>query len=331
METIKLSGQTTASDAKGVIDTEKASSPMDLRVEMLSAALNRHSRDNDKIGYYDPLLSVVSPPSGHKRMRGGYKIWPEKGTDPADTLRVLSMGNSTSVWPASNWSEQLAEKLMAEEFKLTLFHGAGKGSTSSQEVLRVLRDAPGIDPHLIVSLSGITDIGYLLSAMDNPFAHKYTRRVMDFLSETEMVTDVVYGYPNMLTPAQSWCHNQRMARVLADEMGIPLLVFLQPVQGYGAYSMTPEEDVSFQEKAGVILRAIGKTYGQCVVEFYEEVRAIIAENPDKYDHIVDFTDVFVDCPGAYRDHRHQSPKGVAHLATQMLPIVRQRLHDVTLN
>lgn len=322
--------KTSDTGTSDLIETAQPTSPsMAERTEALAAALQKHSKDNDKLGYYDPLLSVVSPPSGHKRMRGGYKIWPENGANPASTLRILSMGNSTSVWPRSNWSELLAEKLEEEGHSLTLFHGAGKGSTSSQEVLRVLRDAPGIDPHLVISLSGITDIGYLLLAMDNPFAHKYTRRVMNFLAETEMVTDVVYGYPNTLSPAQSWCRNQRIARVLADEMGIPLLVFLQPVQGYGAYDMSEEEEAFFQKKASVVLQAINKPYGQCVVEFYEEVRSIISEDPEKYDHIIDFTDVFADCPGAYRDHRHQSPEGVSHLAARMLPIVREQVQKIT--
>lgn len=294
-------------------------------VRDLEATVDRFTQESDKIGFFDPLLSVVSPPSRHKRMEGGYKIWPEDGPDPAETLRILSYGNSTAVWPLGNWSQQVAEVLTQGGSQITLFHGAGKGSTSSQEVLRVLRDAPQIKPHLIMSLSGICDIGYLLNAPSHPFTHKYTRRVMDFVAATELVSDVVYGYPGQDSPAQVWCRNQRLARVLADEMGFPIVVFLQPVQGFGRYDQTEEERAFFESKQSVVLRAAGKPYGQCVTEFYTEVFEIMAARPQDFDHVVDFTDVFADCPMAYRDHRHQNAKGVAHLAKMMLPVVAARL------
>lgn len=285
----------------------------------LSAVFARHYKETDKIGVFDPLLSVVSPPSRHGRISGGYKLWPEAGSDPAKTLRLLSYGNSTGVWPLGNWSEIVARKLEAKSLPVTLFHGAGKGNTSSQEAIRILRDAPAIRPHLAFSLSGICDIGYLLNSATQPFAHKYTRRVLDYVRETAFVTDVVYGYPDDSSPAAAWCRNQRLARVMAEELGFPLIVFLQPVQGYGRYDQSDAEKAFFNDKAKVVLGAAGKPYGDCVKEFYDEVLNIIARNASDYDHVIDFTDVFADCPGAYRDHRHQNEKGVAHLAAKMLP------------
>lgn len=300
----------------------------DPTLENLSRAIERHMLPQDRLGHYDVLLGVIGPPIGYPRMRGGYKLWPERVSNPALSLRLMSIGNSTGLWPLSNWSQLVAEALTAEGYRLTLYHGAGKGSTSSQDVLRVLRDAPAIQPHLIFSLSGITDIGYLLLAKNYPFSHKYTRRAMDFLKDTKMVSDVAFGMPNPHSPAENWCHNQRTMRVLAEETGAQIVTFLQPVQGFGAYEMSAEEADFFAQKSKVMLQSSAKPYGECVTEFYEEVRGIIAADPQKYDHIVDFTDVFADCPGAYRDHRHQNEKGVAHLATRMLPILRSRLEAV---
>ncbi|MDE4193119.1 hypothetical protein [Phaeobacter gallaeciensis] len=291
----------------------------------LADTVAKHTKPNDKIGYFDFLLGAVSPPSGHKRMRGGYKIWPEGSGDPSLTLRLMTLGNSTGVWPKANWSQQVAEALVAEGTPTTVFHGAGKGATSTQEVLRVLRDAPGIEPHAIFSLSGITDIGYLMLPPNNPFAQKYVRRVMNFLADTNLVSDVLFGYPVHRSPAANWCHNQRMAKIIANGLGIPYFVFLQPVQGYGKYKQTPEERKFFESKAKVVLHAIGKPYGDCVIEFYEEVKEIIKASPEDFSHVIDFTDVFSDCPGAYRDHRHQNEVGIAHLAKNMLPVVRECL------
>jgi hypothetical protein len=306
-------------------------SEQERQIKAIQNAISRYISVSDPIHAFDPLLSVVSPPSRHKRMEGGYKIWPETDTDPRTTLRIMSYGNSTAVWPLGNWSQLFADDLISDGFNITLFHGAGKGSSSSQEVLRVLRDAPQIQPHLIVALSGICDIGYLLNSAAHPFAHKYTRRIMDFLSATGAVRDVVYGYPGRDSPARVWCRNQRMARVLADEMGIPLLVFLQPVQGFGKYVQNDEESIFYESKSRVILRETGKSYGECLVEFYTDVLKIMAANPADYSHVVDFTDVFYDCPGAYRDHRHQSAVGVAHLASRMLPYVKKYLQATNIS
>lgn len=315
-------------DSGAAVNPDEEDDGINPTLDRLAQALERHIHPNDKLGHYDALLGVIGPPVGYPRMSGGYKLWPERVSNPALSVRLMSIGNSTGLWPGSNWSQQVAEALTKEGYRLTLYHGAGKGSTSSQDVLRVLRDAPAVNPALIFSLSGITDIGYLLLAKNNPFSHKYTRRVMEFLKDSGMVSDVAFGLPRRLSPAQSWCQNQRMMRVLADEIGARIVTFLQPVQGYGAYDMSEEEAAFFAAKAKVILQAVAKPYEECVTEFYEEVKAIIAADPAKYSHIVDFTDVFADCPGAYRDHRHQSPKGVAHLAARMLPIVRQHLEEI---
>ncbi|MEX1122711.1 MAG: SGNH/GDSL hydrolase family protein [Balneolales bacterium] len=241
------------------------------------------------------------------------------------TLRIMSYGNSTSVWPNGNWSQLFTDDLLAKGADVTLFHGAGKGSTSCQEVLRVLRDAPQIKPHLIVALSGICDIGYLLNGPTQPFAHKYTKRMMDFLVTCGVVRDIVYGYPSNDSPAQVWCRNSRMARVLADEMRIPIIIFLQPTQGFGTYIQNEDEKAHYESKSSVVLRAANKSYGQCVSEFYTEVLEIIAASPSAYSHVIDFTNVFADCTNVYRDHRHQNLKGVKHLANQMLPFIIDKL------
>jgi hypothetical protein len=281
------------------------------------------AQDDDPIGLYDPYLSAVSPKGNHAHFRGGYKIWPNGAQVARADLRLMCIGNSTSLWPHAAWSLELGQMLASKDRIVAIYNGAGKGNTSSQEVLRVLRDAPGIGPDLIICLSGICDIGYLLNAKGYPFRHKYTRRVMDDLVQREIVDDVTFGMPDLASPAEAWCRNQRMARALTEELGTQMLTFLQPVQGYGAYPQSAEERAFFKTKAEVILRAADKPYGQCVHEFYSEVLDIMARDPRPYRHIVDFTAVFDDCPGAFRDHRHQSPLGVTYLAEKMLPHVRR--------
>lgn len=279
----------------------------------------------DPIGTLDAYLSAVSPRGEYPFYRAGYMLWPNPREAENASIRLLSMGNSTSLWPEADWSRRLGMLLREEGCDIGVFHGAGKGNSSSQELIRVIRDAPAIRANAIVSLSGICDIGHLLNSKNYPFAHKYVRRILQFAVAAGLAQEITYGYPDPISPAQSWCRNQRLAGAVARELGIPILVFLQPVQGYGLYDMTPEEKIFFEGKARVVLQAIDKPYGQCVTEFYDEVKEIMAKVPTAYKHVVDFTDVFADCPGAYRDHRHQSPSGAMHLAKRMLPHLKALL------
>lgn len=291
-------------------------------------ALAIHLNPKDEMQFFDPYLSVVSPPARHPRMDGGYKLWPEEAPEREPDLRLMTIGNSTSLWPAYPWSSELGAMLTSDQRLVEVYHGAGKGSSSSQELMRVLRDAPAIKPNMIVGLSGICDIGYLLNDPKHPHLHKYANRVYQFAKDAGLVTrNLFFGPEDSASPAEVWCRNQRFARVLADEMGINIITFLQPVQGYGPYQQTAEEKALFDSKAKAVLRGTGKTYGESVTEFYTEVLDIVSARPKAYDHIVDFTAALEDCPGAYKDHRHQTPKGVTHLAKKMLPIVEKKLAE----
>lgn len=279
----------------------------------------------DPVGAYDALLSAVAPRPETGFYRAGYMIWPHPRAAESAAHRVLTIGNSTSLWPSAAWSRILAEMLVEAGLDVGLYHGAGKGNSSSQELLRVIRDAPAIGPHLIVSLSGITDIGHIINSKNYPFAHKYTRRMLDAVKAQGLADEVIYGYPDPVSPATAWLRNQRMARVIAEDLGMVYRVFLQPVQGFGPYPMSAEEQAFFETKAAVVLRAVAKPYGECVAEFYDEVRGLIARDPARHDHVIDITDAFCDLPGAYRDHRHQSEAGVRRLAERMFPHVFETL------
>ncbi len=289
------------------------------------------SETQDPIGLFDPLLSAVSPRGDHAHFKGGYKIWPNGARVKCADIRMLAMGNSTSLWPDAAWSLQLAKRLGNPGREVAVFNGAGKGNTSSQEVLRLLRDAPAIQPDIVLSLSGICDIGFLLNAKGYPFLHKYTRRVLNYLKANDVCDDVANGIRDGSSPAEVWCRNQRMAKALSDELGLSFVVFLQPVQGVGNYPQTAEEKAYFEQKSQVVLKSINKPYGICVAEFYQEVTEIMAARPRDFSHVVDLTRVFDDCPGAYRDHRHQSPLGVSRLVDVMQPYVEQLIAGIELS
>jgi hypothetical protein len=279
---------------------------------------------SSKIGMFDPLLGQVNARGEHPHFRGGYKIWPDAARTARAKFRIMTIGNSTSLWPAYPWSLFLGKNLRAAGRSVAIFNGAGKGHSSSQELLRVVRDAPAIRPHLIVALSGICDVGYLVNAKNYPFLHKYSRDLMELVKTTGYAAAVNSGYPDSASPAEIWCRNQRLARVLAAELGIEYLTILQPVMGYGRYERSPAEEEMFRQKAAVVLKSYDRPYGEAIREFYDEVLERIAAEPERYPHVVNLIDVFADARDVYKDHRHPTEEGCKVLAAAIEKIVLER-------
>ena len=280
--------------------------------------------ETQSIGVFDPLLGQVNARAAHPHYKGGYKIWPGVTDAARAKFKIMTIGNSTSLWPSYPWSLFLGQNLADKGYSVAIYNGAGKGHSSSQEVIRVVRDAPAIKPDLIVALSGICDIGYLVNAKGYPFLHKYSRDLTDLVKATGFAATTNPGYPDPATPAEVWCRNQRLAGVLAAELGINYLTILQPVMGYGKYTRSSGEDAMFRQKAAVVLKSYDRPYGEAVSAFYDEVFERMAAEPKRYAHVVSMVDVFDGQKEVYKDHRHLTELGCRNLADAIEKVVVSR-------
>ncbi len=298
-----------------------------------ASALRRKAEGGEKevsdgtsptVGVFDPLLGQINAKASHPHFKGGYKIWPSVPDAAKSKFRIMAIGNSTSLWPSYPWSLFLGENLAGAGYSVSIYNGAGKGHSSSQEVIRVIRDAPALKPHLIVALSGICDIGYLVNAKGYPFLHKYSRELTELVKTSGFAATTSAGYPDPAGPAEVWCRNQRFARVLSAELNINYLTLLQPVMGYGKYERSPEEDKMFRQKAGVVLKSFDRPYGEAVKSFYDDVFQRMTAEPERYAHVVSLVDVFDGCTDVYKDHRHLTENGCRIIASAIEKIVLER-------
>lgn len=120
----------------------------------------------------------------------------EKAEPP---LRLLSLGGSTTSWryrEGSLWARDLAN-LVSERTgrQVQLFNGGVRGYSSSQELIKLVRDAHSIAPDLVVSLSGINDIGTRYSQPKFPFAHPFAVTHAKGLVARGDFDEVVVGRP----------------------------------------------------------------------------------------------------------------------------------------
>lgn len=273
---------------------------------------------------YDPLLVQTNAKGKWPAWEDGYKLYPK--TERLDSARkIMTIGNSTSIWPEYPWSTQAADILKSEGTDVVVYNGAGKGHSSAQEMLRVVRDAPGIKPDVILAFSGICDFGFLMTSQKNSLYHKYHRSVTEHLLAAGAIGSFTPGYPNQLSDSERWLHNHRLAKLAAEEIGARYIAILQPVLGYGRYDPTDAERQILDEKAQIILRGGTETYIDRLTHFYDTVRSAKAADPIRYAHVHDLTDVYDGGSGVWLDHRHPNRAGCKVLARAVADIIAEAL------
>lgn len=268
-----------------------------------------------RFGAYDPLTGHLKNANDFE----AYDLYPQ-GLKPKNaSFRMMVLGSSTTQFPQGKWPQYLT-LLMAKRLGPTLtFNGATSGYFSSIELLKVLRDAPGIAPNLIISMSGIADIGFLHARPTTPLLHRNSATIANFLvGKAKAFSRVSYGVPQKIEPHELWLRNTRLTRVIAEELGIPYIVFLEPTLARGGLNPCPnEERFMNSDKMNRHLPNTGRSYKEEANFFYDRVQEALAERPDYYDHIVDISNVFEGHSLVYRDFRHPNERGNKLIARRM--------------
>ncbi|MBX3176532.1 MAG: SGNH/GDSL hydrolase family protein [Candidatus Hydrogenedentes bacterium] len=286
----------------------------------------------DSFASLDPLLSHA-----HNRQKleelglrhlPGFVIYGEADNEHALTVVALG-GSTTDPLVEENWPRMLANQFAAAGIPARVYNGGVAGYSSSQELLKLLRDVLPLDPDLVISLNGVNDIGYLHAVPDHPMIHPYQRRVLASLAgdrplSIPLLPNAVraalrlaggnaapgmnWGTPVDAPPHDQWLRNVRAMHAAAGEFGVPYLCVLQPILGFGHYEASPEERAMLDETAAQ--HAPRRDYIADMQAFYRNA----SEAAGAYPFIMDLTGVFAGKSGMYRDSRHQTPAGVRVLA-----------------
>ncbi len=289
------------------------------------------------LGYaYNPAIEIHSNPDGRQP---GFVYY----GDPADAkaLRVIALGGSTTE-PSylRNWPKPLHALLEAEGIPAVVFNGGVQGYSSNQELLKLIRDVLPLEPDIVISFSGVNDLGFMHSMSDHPMVSKYQRGIYRtltdnveplFLPNTIValrrwrsgpsgaaagVEGIHFGTEVETTPAAQWAKNMRLMHSVSQEFGIDFACYLQPVLGSGTYKPSAEERKMF-DAANESQRG---AYGKWVQDFYAEARITCEKLP----YATDFADVFAGEADVYRDARHPNAEGNNIIARAILEDLRQR-------
>lgn len=256
--------------------------------------------------------------------------------NPVTEKKIVILGGSTSdLAYEGNWIRPFNKKITSFDERITVTSGAFSGYSSSQELLKLLRDVVPLKPHLVISLSGVNDIGFIQCADPKyPLTHLYVSKIFHFLQQkygksvnkeslwnkvasrgnlrpsamnsSFSIGKVVHGFNNKLSDFEVWHRNIRLMKSICSEFNIKFISFLQPIFGFGNYTSTKDENENFRLFLSKHKGIHGKSYVEALHSFYENAVKIVSANSD---YMVDLTNIFLDEKEIFSDPRHLNKKG----------------------
>ncbi len=287
-----------------------------------------------KMSYLDPHLGfahehAVDRELGDGQWLPGFVIYGDAASE--NTFRVVALGGSTTdPLDRNNWPKQLQEILASEGVPAVVYNGGVSGYSTSQELLKLIRDVLPLKPDLVVSLSGVNDMAFLHSTPGHPMVHPYQTRLLDAVAgerpaiflpntrrriqrwqarnapEIDRVLGVNYGPQVAVTPTEQWARNTRLMHAVARTSNIEYVAFLQPILGAGAYDPGPKDEKLIQD--------VIKTYGPNYLPLAKDFFATAGREARQMAFVVDLIDVFSGETGLYRDQRHPNAAGYRQIA-----------------
>ncbi|MGB0084110.1 MAG: GDSL-type esterase/lipase family protein [Rhodomicrobiaceae bacterium] len=306
----------------------------------------RHSSDN---------FSLIDPHLGYARglserrvkdfIRKGYE-WKDgfaiykAPKSPYQRPIILTLGGSTTdaVQYGHSWPEELANILKGKQIAATVINGGVGGYSTSQELLKLIRDGVEFSPDIVISYSGVNDRG-TYGKLPHPFVHRYQeelfRGIVDtrptFMpntivlidGSTDLIDGGVRGYTLGLATTKfypEWyIRNITLMKAVSNVSGAQFFGVLQPNAYVGNFPWSTQ----FEAKKGK-----PKEYISALRSLYQGLQ----ESPAYMSLVHDFTSIFDDYKDAYiEDGVHTTIAGEVIIATNIYkliePAVRVRSSD----
>ena len=298
------------------------------------------------LGYAHNIHDLISMYNGQDvNVLPGFIVYKSLGKG-SDTLDIVTLGGSTADVTINEFSSPKSLfQLLKVKKNVMMYNGGVAGFSSSQELIKLIRDVIPLKPDIIISLNGINDMGFVHAIDDHPMVLPYQKRLIDYTikrknkitpilpSSVALIRSVIkkfvydksndneryinFGTVNKSTPVESWLNNIRIMHTICTEYNIQYFCFLQPVMGFGKYQMSDEECKWYNEK-----EEQWPEYFLKVEEFFHPAKEICNE----LDYCHDLTDIFNSYENVYADPRHQNEIGVKVIADSINAIIERKLY-----
>lgn len=168
---------------------------------------------------YDPLVGFTLSYIGG---RPGWKIY---GKESKESIRIIVLGGSTSseILHPENWVSKLYYKLKRAGINIVIYNGAHGDNDIVDEILRLMRDGAAINPHIVISMSGVNNLHYKDSA--NQFNPKALCFLMRGWAPNGKFCSGIYNQESLYS---FWTRNENLLGAVTQFYGGKFFSFLQP-------------------------------------------------------------------------------------------------------
>lgn len=258
----------------------------------------------------------------HESMRQEYRMDPTLGYNlvveseipgfkrygnPFSENAIVTLGNSTTdpeLFPFKSWSELLGEQIKQNNYDFKVLCGAVSGHTSSQELLKLIRDVIPIRPKMVICYEGFQDVNISVEDKSFKFILPYQKEWLSSLEINRWISiyftkGYTLGVDDNLTCYQAWKKNMRIMHAVCEEFGIKFIGILQPslFNKYPNYGKNDWEVALHYELRG--------NYLTCLKNFFNEYD----NDQEKLEYVYDYTGLFHNIDGIYIDNCHVYEKG----------------------
>lgn len=244
------------------------------------------------------------------------------GSGGDKAFNIVVLGGSTTdgtLFPFRSWPEILLEKIGNQD--VTIYNGGVVGYTSTQELVKLLRDVLYLKPDMMIVYDGFNDMA--ASADQNPFAFPDVQRAMDYADDNkdkiwlDIFEEGVTPYTGIQPDADKfdiWLGNIRKMRIICENEGIQFWAFHQPIL-YSKLNMTKKEKGLLWSTWRI---------NDCN-KWANEFRRRIKPVADTYGYIYDLSDIFDDETDVYMEDCHVYEKGNRIIAEAVYKVICDKL------
>ena len=216
----------------------------------------------------------------------GFVIY-KKNKDRWTRPIILTLGGSTTdgVRHGHSWPEELSKLMTAEGLSGTVVNGGTGGYSSNQELLKLIRDGLEFKPNIVISYSGLNDLGkfnelpypmvhpyqrYLLKYNAGISSPKYFPSTLSFLqrllhSEEQMPSNITLGVKTHLSQSGQYLRNIDLMKIISESRKAKFFGFIQPCSYCKTHKFYKEviprsADLGYMTDATSILDGVDDAY-----------------------------------------------------------------------
>lgn len=221
--------------------------------------------------------------------------------------KIICLGGSTTdytLFGIKPWTGFLAELFERDGINFNVLNGGVIGYNSSQELLKLIRDGLEMEPALVISYSGVNDLG-AIPTMQSGYLHDFWKTLIQRSGSEATIfpvfsdgLSVLDDRKSQLDSAEYWYRNEKMMSNICKGFSIPFLGILQPA----SYTKDAKKRSLNEQRSFNLMENT-----EYVIKQYEKAKRLV--NQDVDGNIVDFTGLFENNSDVYIDICHVDEKG----------------------